>query len=1371
MATTGNPSPSPNPNQGGVPFDMQMIFKPPTNPQQNPSFPPSSYPMPSPSPSALGPFSYPPQSPTTPPFHHYLPFPPDPSIANMHPHRPISYPAPPSPNPNPNSNPGARLMALLTPTTSIESTDFVPPAPPPATLPAPPQSTGVAAPPPLPARMPSRKLPKGRHLVGDHVVYDIDLRLPGEVQPQLEVTPITKYVMDPGLVLGRQIAVNRTYICYGLKLGPIRVLNINTALRSLLRGHSQRVTDMAFFAEDIHLLASASTDGRIFVWKINEGPDEEDRPQITGKTIVALHIIGDGESFHPRVCWHSHKQEVLVVGIGKHVLKIDTTKVGKGEVMSAEKPLNCPVEKLIDGVQFIGKHEGEVTDLSMCQWMTTRLVSASTDGTIKIWEDRKALPLVTLRPHNGEPVNSATFLTAPHRPDHIVLITGGHLNREVKMWASASEEGWLLPSDAESWQCTQTLDLRSSAVPRAEEAFFNQVVVSSQSGLILLANAKRNAIYAVHIDYGPHPSATHMDYIAEFTVTMPILSLTGTSDCSPYEEHIVQVYCVQTQAIQQYALNLSQCLPSPVENTGIEKDSGVSRAFEAPISDGFSMLEPSHGNTPVEKPLGSATSRPESTPAARYPVFSGALELPNLEVATSTVESKTSANVDNVNVASSPLPPSPRFSGRLSGFRSTSNGFEQVPPIGDLGVDQSILDYSVDRGVDSVPMNLPDIPSSEDGSGKGETRHGQNDVSMLPNPTIPFNYPTHLVTPSEIISAVVSSSENAHIVHDFKGEETMIQDVVVNDDMENAEVEVKVVGESGSVHQKEFSSVKNERVLCPEEQEKSFYNQVPDLNIEMPKECCSMPTEISCMEETCQVGDACVDEALERPSNAVEEEVQDSANSVPGKAAESVTEMTAVQSPLSAVKGKKPKGKPAQVSGSLSPSPSPFNSTDSSNEPESASNAPSTEVIFSHILAMQETINQLLAVQKEMQKQMAATVAVPVNKEGRRIETALGRSMEKALKANFDALWARLQEEYTKREKLERERMQQITSLSNYINKDLPAMIEKTLKKELSAVGPGLARSITPVIEKTISSAIIDSFQRGVGDKAVGQLEKSVSSKLEATIARQIQSQFQTFVKQALQDALRSNLEASLIPAFDMSCKAMFEQVDTAFQKGMVEHTAAAQQQFDATLSPLAHALRDAMNSATSFTQTLTGELADSQRRFLALVATGANPKAINPLAAPQSNGLGGGEMIEPPLDPKVELQRLISEHKFGEAFTAALQRSDVSIVSWLCSQVDLQGILSTVPLPFNQGVLLALLQQLACDINNDMPRKLEWMSDVAVAINPVDQVIAMHVRPIFEQVYQILEHQLVVPTTAASDARRIRLVMHVINSVLTTCK
>ena len=121
---------------------------------------------------------------------------------------------------------------------------------------------------------------------------------------------------------------------------------------------------------------------------------------------------------------------------------------------------------------------------------------------------------------------------------------------------------------------------------------------------------------------------------------------------------------------------------------------------------------------------------------------------------------------------------------------------------------------------------------------------------------------------------------------------------------------------------------------------------------------------------------------------------------------------------------------------------------------------------------------QLMIMQKEMQKQMSSVVAGPVNKEGKRVETALGRSMEKAVKANIDALWARFQEENAKHEKAERERMQQLTSLvTNCMNKDMPAMLERALKKEISSVGPVLARAVTPVIEKSISSAIADSFQ------------------------------------------------------------------------------------------------------------------------------------------------------------------------------------------------------------------------------------------------------------------------------------------------------
>lgn len=73
-----------------------------------------------------------------------------------------------------------------------------------------------------------------------------------------------------------------------------------------------------------------------------------------------------------------------MVAIGNRILKIDAMKVGKGETFSAEEPLKCSIDKLIDGVQLVGKHDGDVTELSMCQWMKSRLASASADGTVCI---------------------------------------------------------------------------------------------------------------------------------------------------------------------------------------------------------------------------------------------------------------------------------------------------------------------------------------------------------------------------------------------------------------------------------------------------------------------------------------------------------------------------------------------------------------------------------------------------------------------------------------------------------------------------------------------------------------------------------------------------------------------------------------------------------------------------------------------------------------------------------------------------------------------------------------------------------------------------------------------------------------------------
>lgn len=74
-----------------------------------------------------------------------------------------------------------------------------------------------------------------------------------------------------------------------------------------------------------------------------------------------------------------------MVAIGNRILKIDSMKAGRGETFSAEEPLKCSIDKLIDGVHLVGKHDGNVTELSMCQWMKSRLASASADGTVCIF--------------------------------------------------------------------------------------------------------------------------------------------------------------------------------------------------------------------------------------------------------------------------------------------------------------------------------------------------------------------------------------------------------------------------------------------------------------------------------------------------------------------------------------------------------------------------------------------------------------------------------------------------------------------------------------------------------------------------------------------------------------------------------------------------------------------------------------------------------------------------------------------------------------------------------------------------------------------------------------------------------------------------
>ncbi len=91
---------------------------------------------------------------------------------------------------------------------------------------------------------------------------------------------------------------------------------------------------------------------------------------------------------------------------------------------------------------------------------------------------------------------------------------------------------------------------------------------------------------------------------------------------------------------------------------------------------------------------------------------------------------------------------------------------------------------------------------------------------------------------------------------------------------------------------------------------------------------------------------------------------------------------------------------------------------------------------------------------------------------------ALGQRMEKVLKAHVDAMWARLAEESAKREKLELERVQQVTTLlTNFMSKDMPVALERGFKKEFSAIGPAVAQAVLPPLQNVVVTTVSESFQ------------------------------------------------------------------------------------------------------------------------------------------------------------------------------------------------------------------------------------------------------------------------------------------------------
>ncbi|XP_068459130.1 enhancer of mRNA-decapping protein 4 isoform X1 [Clinocottus analis] len=396
---------------------------------------------------------------------------------------------------------------------------------------------------------------------------------------KVKIQPVAKYDWEHKYYYGRLIAVSNSFLAYAIRgannHAMIRVLSVSFTERSLLKGFTGAVTDLAFAHLDSSLLGCVDEAGNLMVWQLT----------CTGSKIldqIVVHIRRPEDSplnSHRRLIWCPFIQDEENQDDTSQTLALlheDLAEVWDLEVLRANHS-SWPVDDtdVKEGLITIDGHTQRVSEGALSPDGTV-LATASHDGYIKFWQiyieggQDKPRCLHELRPHGGRPLSCLLFCDNHKRQDPDVpfwrfLITGADQNQELKMWCTVS------------WTCLQTIrfspDLFNSSVLPSLKASLDLA-----AEFLVLTDVQRKVLYVMELRQDLDKGKASFTAVSEFLLTHPVLSF-GVRDVAhcrlrhtevlPAEEESesmttegiqgptesksgiqIKLYCVHTKSLQ-----------------------------------------------------------------------------------------------------------------------------------------------------------------------------------------------------------------------------------------------------------------------------------------------------------------------------------------------------------------------------------------------------------------------------------------------------------------------------------------------------------------------------------------------------------------------------------------------------------------------------------------------------------------------------------------------------------------------------------------------------------------------------------------------------------------------------------------------------
>ncbi|XP_057857782.2 enhancer of mRNA-decapping protein 4 isoform X2 [Cryptomeria japonica] len=1137
--------------------------------------------------------------------------------------------------------------------------------------------------------MSGSKSPKGCYLSGEHVVYYVDDWLPVQVNSELVLFP-SKVLQhqDRTLKIGSQISANKQYIGYCIQSGTICIYNRQTGHQCLLQGHQQRVTDMAFCGDQVGLLASASSDGYVFIWSITETSGKEGDQIMRGQILFSIQFLGEWESVHPLVCW---RNQDLAVGIDKYVLALTAEELKKNFIscgFAFDNPMRCHVGNLMRGIKFAGVHDLEVTALAVISRCPTLIASASRDGTVRIWRDQEPVPVTRFAPYEGLPVDSVSCLSPFENDLHMILTSGGPENRELKLWVPF-DSSCLVPAEVNGkWKCIETVELKNSTDRRPCQLYFNRTLRDSEASLLVVGGTQDSSIYVVHIEFEAH--SAYMDYLSKFCVELPISNLTARSDSSGDGEGIVEIFCVHEESIQLYTLHRSQCAP-PAHN-GVPDSLSPSGCYghqqELDFSDslGFSPVESidyctlkvdekAESLSPVSRDINSFSSQSTSSGFGSWievpGLFDHLKDVGSAQTTEFVLQDQNSACLSQMNTIA-------------------MASLSQQKPVLDLTRNTSL------KGIKYSPVDsLGKLP---------ETEAVTNFVTCTV-PSVPLGHTTHeILTPNDKQNAKIPTftdlkgyNHGYPYAIDAASSTVDNTNLFIRNSVHSSVTDQTITGNTHTVLSSDFSDKKTVAMETQELQEMGQTSEFSNWR---------MSSDMLSLGNIEQVGEDIV--CLKRIMNTRVIELPECSdwNYIHARS-------TSTNISLPCVLGKYPydgNTDPIHIHGGKAVTSAAAGGGSSYFGGQSR-----RPVNFNHFKELglrtalvQDSLHNLANMHAEFQKHISVAVEGSMSEESNRLESCITNHLERCIEGYADENYSEFED----------------TSTRDYEHNVIEHMASTISKYDFSSA---VSENINTVLGPAIARSILSH---------ANMMETNVLrnlSKRQEIIAEKLEKSFVTAAGKHIMEHLQDNLWS----------KTLQENIGSYFQEKTLTL-------FEHLLSKVIERVNTIIQEEHDYSFEIPGDLANN----LILVASTLK------------------EII---LFATMDLRSMEEELREGLNRVLDLMHCNADYVFKGCNdsnntEVDPSNIFTSNPLPVSQIVLLFLIQQLACDLESNMAKKLLWIQEAATAINPNDPILSDYIRPVLKQVYQNLQRQLIKINPGSTLLKQVKVIMHVINSLLMSC-